>query len=475
MTVQNSLSRRMFLKRTSQTAAGTVLAGAVTAMATGKVLGANDRINVAVVGIRSQGGALMRGFAGMENVRVTTLCDIDENLFPERVKYLQDRYNHPVATEWDMRRVFDNKEIDAVAFATPNHWHALGTIWAALAGKHVYVEKPSCWGVWEGRQTVNAARAANVLVQVGYQNRSRRSTIAAMNLLHSGKLGKIYMGRGLCFKPRGDIGRYPDGPMREGETFGLTLDADKTLSYAPAYLEKVHYDEWIGPARKRPFNRNRFHYNWHWQWEYGNGDTGNQGPHQFDIGRWGLNKEEYPVKVRSFGGLFIHDSAQNTPNTQTSIYEYADGTIFEFATRGLATNKEGEVLIGNVFYGSEGWLEIDADGNWKTFFGIKGEPGPDSKNIPAEAADATITVGTGAGGHYGNFVHALRSGKRTDLTCDIEVGHRSSVLPILANISYRVGRELIFDGRKEEFVGDREANSFLVREPREPFAVPDLS
>jgi predicted dehydrogenase len=475
MTVQNSLSRRMFLKRTTQTAAGAALAGTVTAMATGKVLGANDRINMAVVGIRGQGEALMRGFSGLQNVRVTTLCDIDENLFPARVKYLQDKYNHPVATEWDMRRVFENKEIDAIAFATPNHWHALGTIWAALAGKHVYVEKPSSWGVWEGRQMVNAARAADVLVQVGFQNRSRQSSIAAMKLLHSGKLGKIYMARGLCFKPRGDIGRYTDGPMKEGETFGLTLDANKNLSYTPAYLEKVHYDLWVGPARKRPFNRNRFHYNWHWQWEYGNGDTGNQGPHQFDIARWGLNKEEYPVKVRSFGGCFIHDSAQNTPNTQTSIFEYADGTIFEFSTRGLLTNAEGEVLIGNIFYGSEGWLEIDADGNWKTFFGRKGEPGPDSKNIPAEVADATITVGTGAGGHYGNFIHALRSGKRSDLNCDIEVGHRSSVLPHLGNISYRVGRELIFDGRKEEFVGDREANGYLAREPRDPFVVPDLS
>jgi hypothetical protein len=299
--------------------------------------------------------------------------------------------------------------------------------------------------------------------------------MAAMELLKSGKLGKIYMARGLCFKPRGDIGRYPDGPMAEGEKFTLTQDGGHMPTYTSAYLEKVHYDEWIGPARKLPFNRNRFHYNWHWQWEYGNGDTGNQGPHQFDVGRWGLGKEEHPVKVRSFGGLYIYkDSAQNTPNTQTSIFEYADGTVFEFCTRGLLTNKEGMVDIGNVFYGSEGWLEIDADGNWRTFFGRKGEPGPDSKNIPEESSDAQSTVGSGAGGHYGNFVAAIRSGKQSDLNCDIEVGYRSSVLPHLGNISYRVGRELKFDGKTEQFVNDPEANKLLTREYRAPYVVPKL-
>jgi len=298
-----------------------------------------------------------------------------------------------------------------------------------------------------------------------------------MEFLHSGKLGKIYMARALCFKPRGDIGRYPDGPMVEGEKFALTKDGRPDFSFTQAYLEKVHYDMWIGPARKRPFNRNRFHYNWHWQWEYGNGDTGNQGPHQFDIARWGLNRDDYPVKVRSFGGLFIFDdSQQNTPNTQTSIFEYSDGTIFEFATRGLITNPEGKVTIGNIFYGSEGWMEIDSEGSWQTYFGRKGEPGPNSESIKEEESNALDTVGTGMGGHFANFITALRSGKRSDLNCDIEVGHRSTVLPLIANISYRLGRELTFNGLKEEFVGDAEANALLRREVyREPYVVPDLS
>jgi len=467
---KSDVSRRGFIKGTAGAAAAAVVATKAT-----QVLGANDRVNLAVVGIRGRGRAHISNFAAIPGVRVTTLCDVDENLFPAQVKSMQDKFGYTPATVWDMRRVFDDKEIDAVAFATPNHWHALGTIWACLAGKHVYVEKPSTWGIWEGRQMVNAARAANVLVQVGFQSRSRPSTIAAMKFLRSGKLGKIYMARGLCFKPRGDIGRYPDGPMPEGEKFFLTREGGPMPAYSAAYLEKVHYDEWIGPARKRPFNRNRFHYNWHWQWEYGNGDTGNQGPHQFDIARWGLGKDEYPVKIRSFGGCFVHDSVQNTPNTQTTIYEYADGTILEFATGGLYTNAEGAVHIGNIFYGSEGWMEING-GDWRTFFGRKGEPGPDSKNFDESVPDPLDTVGEGEPGHFGNFIAALRSGKQSDLNCDIEVGHRSSVLPLLGNISYRVGREVIFDGRREVCVGDKEANRLLKREEeRPPYIVPDLS
>ncbi len=476
MSAREGITRRVFLASTAASATCTIFPSRLAgASATGKVLGANDRINLAVIGIHGQGGGHIDGFSKIPNVRIKTLCDLDENLYAERVRGVEKAHGYAPQTEWDMRRVFDDKEIDAVTFAVPNHWHALGTIWACQAGKHVYVEKPSCWAVWEGRQMVHAARKNKVLVQVGFQNRSRRTTRAAIELLHSGKLGKIYMARGLCFKPRGDIGHYPDGPMAADEKFTLTKEGGPMPSYTSAYLEKVHYDMWIGPAKVRPFNRNRFHYNWHWQWEYGNGDTGNQGPHQFDVGRWGLGKEEYPVKVRSFGGFYFYTgSDQNTPNTQTSIYEYADGTVFEFCTRGLMTNSEGSVKIGNVFYGSEGWLEIDADGNWKTFFGRKGEPGPDSKNIPEEVANTLSAVGSGFSGHFGNFIQSIRSGKQGDLNCDIEVGHRSSVLPHLGNISYRLGRELKFEGSREKFAADPEANLLLTREYRTPYVVPDL-
>ncbi|HEY0705169.1 MAG TPA: Gfo/Idh/MocA family oxidoreductase [Polyangia bacterium] len=454
-------------------------AGAATLSAafwypSGKVLGANDRVNIAVVGIRNQGGGHIKDFPTLPNVTLKTLCDIDENTFAERVALVEKTFNYKPGTATDMRRVFDDKDIHAVTFATPNHWHALGAIWAAQAGKHVYVEKPVSWSVWEGRQMVHAARKHKVLMQAGFQNRSRATTIAAMEFLHAGKIGKVYKARGLCFKPRISIGRYPDGPMAS-DAKPIPMVNNKQ-PFTAAYLEKVHYDHWAGPAPARPFNPNRFHYNWHWQFEYGGGDTANQGPHQFDVGRWGLNKEEGPVKVSSTGNLFLFkDSQQDTPNSQSSVLEYADGTIFEFDTRGLFTNPEGMIRIGVIFYGTEGRLEIDADGNWKTYFGAKDEPGPDSRTIKEERSNALGLVGTGALAHYRNFIDAVKANKQELLTCDIEVGHRSTILPLITNIAYRQGRALKWDGKKEQFVGDRDANKLLRRAAdRKGFVVPTL-
>jgi len=472
---QNGLTRRDFIKRTG------VSAAAISAFPTiipKDVRGANDQINVAVVGIRGRGGSLISQFADIEGVRVKTICDVDENLFADRVAEVREEHGYEPETEYDMRRVFEDPEIDAVGFATPNHWHALGAIWAAQAGKHVYVEKPASHRLWEGRQMVRAARANNVLMQVGFQNRSRRNTRAAIQFLREGGIGDVYMARGLCYKPRWNIGRYPNGPMPSGaEPWTATTNDDGGILFDREYLSNVHYDLWMGPAPERPFNPNRFHYNWHWQWDYGNGDTGNQGPHQIDIGRWGLGKEEYPVKIKSSGDLFMfEESQQNTPNTQTTVFEYADGTIFEFGTRGLFTPADGDVKIGNIFYGSEGWMEIDAGGNWQTYFGYDGEPGPNSDNISESEYDPSDLTGGGGGGHFANFIAAVRSGNREDLTCDIEVGHRSTALAHLGNISCRLERELTFDGDDERFVDDEKADAMLSRDVyREPYVVPNLA
>jgi predicted dehydrogenase len=417
-------------------------------------IGANDQITIAVMGIRGRGQSLINNFAEMENVRIKTLCDVDEKLFADRVKMTEEIQGSRPGTEVDIRRVLEDSDIDAVGIATPNHWHALGTIWACQAGKHVYCEKPSSHNIWEGRKMIDAARKYNRIVQIGYQNRSRQNTNAAMKFIHEGGIGDVYMARGLCFKPRGDIGNPPNQPVPDG----------------------LHYDLWLGPAQKRPFNPNYVHYNWHWHWPFGNGDTGNQGPHQFDIARWGLNKEEAPIKITSKGGYYVYDSTQETPNTQISVFEYADGTILEFETRGLLTNGEfGEPgrTIGDFFYGSEGVLQIDAGGNWKTWMGRDYEPGPSSEETSEEEYDAMNLVGTGGGGHFENFIAAVRSGNREDLTCDVEVGHRSTILPHLGNVAYRVGHELMFDGLSERFVDDEEANEYLSRDYREPFVVPD--
>ena len=484
----DSMSRREFLNRSTQAAAGlavgTALASstfAAPAISRG-VIGANERINVAVIGVRGRGRAHLRSMLAIPNVHIKTLGDIDGNLITGRVNGVADSQGSAPGTETDMRRILDDKDIHAVTFATPNHWHALGTIWACQAGKDVYVEKPSSHNIWEGRRMVEAARKYNRLVQVGFQSRSNPNAQAAMKFLHEGGIGKVYMARGLCIKPRNDIGRYPDGPLAPGEEYSMTVNSSrKEVPYTQAYLDKVDYDLWLGPASKRPFNRNRFHYNWHWHWDYGNGDTGNQGPHQFDVARWGLNKNEHPIRVRSFGGYFAFDSSQETPNTQTSIFEYADGTLLEFATRGLYTNLEADrafeeqgIKIGNLFYGSEGWMYVrgeDYDNSWKTYFGRQNEPGPHSPETAEEKEEQMDLVGSG-GGHFDTFINALRSGNRADLACDIEVGHMSTVLPHLGNISYRLGREVTFDGAKEKIVGDREADRMLTRKYRKPYEVP---
>ncbi len=475
---ETGISRRDFAVRVGAAAAGIAVGGELfTARADAaphvgnRILGANDRVVTASIGIRGQGNALKRGFARVPNLEIKTLCDIDANLADERINdpALKDVPTFKPGFVQDLHRVLDDKDIDAVVIATPNHWHALATIWAIQAGKHVYVEKPASHTVWEGRKMVEAATRYNKVVQVGTMNRSRPAVREAITFIQDGGIGKVYMARGLCFKPRPAIGKYPDGPMKPGEKFALTVTSTKyEPTYDETYLKKVDYNMWLGPAENRPFNRNRFHYNWHWHWEYGNGDSGNQGPHQFDIARWGLQKQEHPVKIRSVGGYFGPESSQETPDTQTSLFEYADGTILEFATRGEFTNDEGTQRIGNLFYGSKGWLWIEGDGQkWQSYLGPNNEKGPGGDTTGRD-------TGPTAGGmpHYQNFADAIRANNPKLLNCDILEGHYTSTLPHLGNISYLVKHDLVFDGKSEKFVDDKKADALLTREYRKGFEIP---
>lgn len=452
-------SRREAIKKMAAGAAGITIGGlGFPAKSYASIIGANDRINLSVIGVRGQGFGHLRTWARMandENIRVKTICDVDENLWAERIQAVSELQGETPATEYDLRRVYEDKDIDAVSIATPNHWHALATIWAVQAGKDVYVEKPASHNVWEGRKMVEAARKYDRIVQVGFQNRSINSVRRAMQLLHDGVIGEVFMARGLCFKPR--------------DSFGMTADAEP-----PAGL---HYDLWLGPAPYRPYNELRLHYNWHWHWDTGNGDIGNQGPHQFDIARWGLNENTHPVKIQSSGGYYAFKNvcSQETANTQTAVFEYEDGKILQFEVRGLYTGGEAGlgVKIGNLFYGTEGWMEIDGS-TWRTFLGRNDEPGPSSEGDESDTGPQVgYLAAPGGGGHYRNFLAAVRSHKISDLTCDVEEGVLSSDLPHLANISYRVGRSLTFDGKKERFVGDDEANKLLTRDYRKPYVVPD--
>lgn len=450
--------RRDFIKQSLKGAAGVAIGGmGFSAKSYASIIGSNERINMAVIGIRGQGTAHINSYCALKNsknVWLTTLCDTDEQFFAERAKTVQEKTGIKPVTEWDMHKVFDNKDIHAVSMAIPNHWHALATIWACQAGKHVYIEKPACHNLLEGRKMIEAGHKYNLRVQTGFNNRSSDNVREAIKFLHDGGIGEVYMARGLCIKPRNSFGIAKDGTP-------------------PATL---HFDRWLGPATYRPYNEKRSHYNWHWFWDTGNGDTGNQGPHQFDIARWGLNKKEHPVSVYSAGGVYginPDECAQETPNTQTSVFKYKDGTMLEFETRGRYSNTESslETRVGNIFYGTEGYLEINND-TWKAYRKSETKPFNGSKEVDAKMVDVTSTVGGDSTNHWANFIDAIRSGKDETLNCDIIEGHYSSALPHLANISYRLGRGLKFMGDNEKFANDPEADAMLTRVYRPPYVVP---
>jgi len=446
----NSISRRQFVKQTGAAglmAGSFVRPGFVPEWARSSP---NDTVNIAVMGIRSRGGALAEGFAKLPKVNVATICDIDENLLPKAVAEVEKACGKTAKTETDIRRVLDNKEIDAVVIAAPNHWHALATIWACQAGKDVYVEKPISWSISEGRRMVETARKHDRIVQVGTQNRSRPLIQSAVDYLQAGKLGKIYMIRCLLFRPRESIGHKSNGAIPKG----------------------VHYDLWTGPAAMRPFNENRFHYNWHWFWETGNGETGNNGPHYADIARWILKKYEHPVRAQSMGAVDVHDTDQETPTTQISTLEYSDKTRVQIEVRNWYTNSEDGLRMGLLVFGSEGWMRLGSD-DWATFFGRKDEPGPKMSEKEANArVDTLNTRGGGEEGHLANFIDCVRSRKRQDLKAELLEGHYSTAMCHLSNIAYRTGRQVIFDSTGETFTGDTEANSYLTRNYRPPFVVP---
>jgi predicted dehydrogenase len=464
MTASN---RRDFIKQGLIGTAGvTIGTMGMSARSYAAIQGANDRINVAVIGIRNQGTVHLNAWCALKdshNVQVRTLCDTDERLFARGVQLVSDKTGITPATEWDLHRVLADTSIDAVSIVTPNHWHALATVWACQAGKHVYVEKPASHNIWEGRKMIEAARRYDVRMQVGLNNRSSRNVREAIAFLHDGGIGDLFMARALCFKAR--------------DSYGMAKDS------APP--PELHYDRWLGPAPWRPYNEKRGHYNWHWYWDTGNGDTGNTGPHQLDIARWGLAKNEHPVAVYSAGGVYGfrtddapatpgrrvygdveaygHDrTAQETPNTQTALYTYADGTQLEMATRGRYTNHEGSQgqEVGNLFFGSEGWLEISGSA-WKAFRHRSREPFASSKDAERE------------GSHWANFLDAMRAGRNDVLHGDIHEGHLSTSLCHLANIAYRVGRSVKFMSEYETFANDPEADALLRRVYRTPYVVPD--
>jgi predicted dehydrogenase len=431
------LNRRDFLETSSQ-AVG--VAVAVVLGRSARTFAANDTVRVAVVGLHGRGKDHISGFHKQDGVKIVALCDVDEGVLRKRASDYEALSGHPVKCYRDMRELFDDKEVDAVSFATPNHWHALGGIWAMQAGKHAYIEKPCSHNFWEGGQLFKAARKYNRICQHGTQGRSSPAIREAVQKLNEGVIGKLYMAKGMCYKWRPAIGKA-GGPQ--------------------PIPPEIDYNLWLGPAAQKPLLRRQLHYDWHWQWDYGNGDMGNQGVHEMDMARWGLGVV-LPSRVQSMGGHYMFDDDQETPNTLICTFEYPEeGKMLQFETRHWITNYEGGFgahggnNIGVLYYGSEGYMELQYFG-YKTYLGKKREPGPSA---------------SGEGDHFGNFVRAVRSGRREDLTAEIEEGHLSSALCHLGNIAYRTRRTIRFDPATETILNDSEANLLLRRDYRSPFKV----
>ncbi|MFZ2145680.1 MAG: Gfo/Idh/MocA family oxidoreductase [Sedimentisphaerales bacterium] len=486
----SKLTRRDFMK-------STIAAGATMALIgpNSRVRGANDEIRFATVGVGDQGGYHTRIFSEKPGVRYVAICDADRNHVNQYVKQFADK-GVKVDGYTDVRELLDRKDIDAITSATPNHWHSLITIWACQAGKDVYIEKPVSHEIWEGRKMVEAARKYDRIVQTGTQNRSSEAHKNAYKWIREGNLGPIKWVRSLCYKAR-----------FEG-TNGI-VNGTNGPNPVP---QNVDYNLWCGPADMEPLRRKELHYKWHWVWNTGNGDIGNQGIHEMDLGRWALGDPKLAPRVMSFGGRFRVNDAGETANTQIVFLDYKPAPLI-FEVRGLPRKKGDKSMdvwrrtgtnIGVIVQCENGYWAAGDGGGWVW----------DNND---KRTDKQISSG-GGGSHHQNFIDAVRSRKVGDLNADIEKGHLSSALCHMGNISYRLGKKisvseardsidneyvmdsfermlehlevnevdlekepitmgpmLTMDPQKEKFVGEYSdmANMYVKRNYREPFVVPD--
>jgi predicted dehydrogenase len=384
----------------------------------------NEKLRVAVVGVRSWGQDHLNACKKRADTEVAMIVDVDDAIGQKAVEDIDKATGKRPQFVKDMRKAFEDKSIDIVTIATPNHWHALATVWAVQAGKDVYVEKPVSHNVSEGRRAVEAARKYNKIVQTGTQCRSTGATTAAVEFVQSGGIGEVKLARGLCYKRRDSIG--PRGKYDVPQS--------------------IDYNLWTGPAEMLPLSRPKLHYDWHWQWNTGNGDLGNQGIHQMDICRWGLGLDGIGQGVLSYGGRFGYEDAGETANTQVCIYDYGDKQII-FEVRGLPTDKHRGAHVGVIFYGTKGYVVMtaytagaafDLDGNLTKKF-------------------------SGEEDHFGNFISAVKSRNPKELTADIEEGHYSSALCHLGNISMNLGDLVTAAEAKERFDGNKESLETFAR------------
>jgi predicted dehydrogenase len=427
-------SRREFLER------GAILSAAAAALGTEAVAAdkaapvaakaVNDKLRVAVVGVRGRGMSHVAGFANKNNCEIVAVCDCDEAVIGNAMKAIEKAQGKAPKYEKDIRKVVENKDIDVVSVATPNHWHALAAIWAMQNGKDVYCEKPATHNVREGAIMTAAARKYGRICQVGTQSRSNPGMRQSIEAVQGGKIGKVDLAIGLCYKNRPSIGKVA-GPQKPPGT--------------------MDYDLWCGPGPLVMPHRNTkngtVHYDWHWIWAYGNGDLGNQGVHEMDKARWGL-KKGMPTSAVSVGGRFGYVDDGETANTQVCLFDYGDSKMV-FEVRGLKSAPYKGAGVGNIWVGTEGMVVCP------------------SYNTGIVYDKGGKEVGRFSGGgdqhHFDNFVKAVRSRRVEDLNCDIAEGHISASLCHLANISYRLGAETTFDKDITAFAGNKDAADALER------------
>lgn len=401
-------------------------------------LGANDRIRVAVIGVRGRGRAIAGGLPKIPGVSVEALVDVDPRVFANAVKAVEAAGGKPPRTLSDMRRVFDDKNIDAVAIATPDHWHAPAAILACAAGKDVYLEKPAAHNAREAWLVVEAARRHKRIVQHGTQARSREITIKAIDYARSGKIGELRMAKAWDVQRRSDIGHKPDSPVPPG----------------------VDYDTWTGPALMLPFNENRFHYTWHWNWNYGTGDMGNDGAHQLDMARWALGVG-LPTEVAGLARKVHFQDDQQTPDSMSIAFGYPDPRkmlLFEMRIWNPYGMEDCENGLG--LYGDGGWVQV---ARWNRVWGFK--------VFDEQGKQVLYEQGPGEDlPHLANFFDCMRS--RQAPNADIAIGYDTVMHCHLGNIVARTGRAVRFDATARTITGDPAAAKLLGREYRRHWAAP---
>jgi predicted dehydrogenase len=450
------LSRRGFVGSVGIGGAAALLAAGSAARSASAHAGPNDTVKLGLIGAGSRGGQLLGTFLDQSDCEVVSVCDVDDKHTSETAERIKKKYGHNPAVMRDYRAMLDDKGVDAVIIATPDHWHALPAIQAVLAGKDVYVEKPVGHNVAEGQAMIRAARKTDKIMAVGTQQRSSTNFQKAVETVRSGKLGKVFWIQTWNFEnisPVG-MGRFPN-------------------TSPPAHVD---YDRWLGPAPERPFNSNRFHLLFRWFFDYAGGMMSDWGVHLNDIALWALDAKG-PKTVSATGGIFTTDDDRDTPDTLQVVYEFPGCTLTYSMRKGNGLKFNGHEY-GILFCGTEGSLMLDRSGH---------EIIPDKVVLPygiklvhGDRPIREITLkeakykaeNDGQPTHVKNFVECLRSRKRP--TTDIAMGHRSTNTCHLGNIAYKLGRKLVWDAETETFPGDREANALLAREPRKGFELPKV-